>query len=153
MPGLLLFIDFEKAFDSVDWDYLTTSLKAFNFGPEFIKWVKTFYKNVSSCILNNGFFSESFLLERGVRQGDPLSPYLFVTAVEILAIAIRSDSNIRGVKVSDDETKVLAYADDMTATLSDIPSVEGLLVVLHAFERCSGLKMNLKKTNGHVGWG
>ena len=60
MPGLLLFIDFEKAFDSVDWDYLTTSLKAFNFGPEFIKWVKTFYKNVSSCILNNGFFSESF---------------------------------------------------------------------------------------------
>ena len=58
MPGLLLFIDFEKAFDSVDWDYLTTSLKAFNFGPEFIKWVKTFYKNVSSCILNNGFFSE-----------------------------------------------------------------------------------------------
>ena len=75
MPGLLLFIDFEKAFDSVDWDYLIASLKAFNFGPEFIKLVKTFYKNVSSCILNNGFFSESFLLERGVRQGDPLSPY------------------------------------------------------------------------------
>ena len=148
MPSLLLFIDFEKAFDSVDWDYFTTSLKAFNFGPEFIKWVKTFYKNVSSCILNNGFFSESFLLERGVRQGDPLSPYLFVTAVEILAIAIRSDSNIRGVKVGDDVTKVLAYADDMTATLSDIPSVERLLVVLNAFERCSGLKMNLnlKKT-------
>ena len=87
------------------------------------------------------------MLERGVRQGDPLSPYLFVTAVEILAIAIRSDSNIRGIKVGDDETKVLAYADDMTATLSDIPSVERLLVVLNAFERCSGLKMNLKKTN------
>ena len=118
MPGLLLFIDFEKAFDSVEWDYLTASLKAFNFGPEFIKWVKTFYKNVSSCILNNGFFSESFLLERGVRQGDPLSPYLFVAAVEILAIAIRSDSNIRGVKVGDEETKILAYADDMTATVN-----------------------------------
>ena len=146
MPGLLLFIDFEKAFDSVEWDYLTASLKAFNFGPEFIKWVKTFYKNVSSCILNNGFFSESFLLERGVRQGDPLSPYLFVAAVEILAIAIRSDSNIRGVKVGDEETKILAYADDMTATLSDISSLERLLAVLNAFERCSGLKMNFKKT-------
>ena len=58
----------------------------------------------------------------------------------------RSISNIRGVKVGDDETKVLAYADDLTATLSDIPSVERLLAVLNAFERCSGLKMNLKKT-------
>ena len=105
--------------------------------------MKTFYKNVSSCILNNGFFSESFWLERGVRQGDPLSPYLFVAAVEILAIAIRSDSNIRGVKVGDEETKILAYADDMTATLSDISSLERLLAVLNAFERCSGLKMNL----------
>ena len=59
MPGLLLFIDFEKAFDSIEWDYLTASLKAFNFGPEFINWVKTFYKNVSSCILNNVFSSLS----------------------------------------------------------------------------------------------
>ena len=134
-----------QAFDSVEWDYLTASLKAFNFGPEFIKWVKTFYKNVSSCILNNGLFSESFLLERGVRQGDPLSPYLFVAAVEILAIAIRSDSNIRGVKVGDEETKILDYADDTTATLSDISSLERLLAVLNAFERCSGLKMNFKK--------
>ena len=61
-----------------------------------------YYKNVSSCILNNGFFSESFLLQRGMRQGDPLSHYLFVTAVEILAIAIRFDSNIRGIKVGGD---------------------------------------------------
>ena len=81
-----------------------------------------------------------------MRQGDPLSPYLFVAAVEILAIAIRSDSNIRGVKIGDEETKILAYADDMTATLSDISSLERLLAVLNAFERCSGLKMNLKKT-------
>ena len=73
----------EKTFDSIEWDYLTTSLKAFNFGPEFIKWVKTLYKNVSSSIFNNSFFSESFLLERGVRQGDLLLPYLFVIAVEI----------------------------------------------------------------------
>ena len=123
MPGVLLFIDFEKAFDSIEWDYyLTASLEVFNFGPELTKWVKTFYRNVSSCILNNGFCSSSFILGRGVRQGDPLLPYLFVAAVEILAIAIRSDNNIKGIKIGDDETKVLAYADDMTATLSDIPS-------------------------------
>ena len=64
MPSLLLFIDFEKAFDSVEWDYRTASLKAFNFSPEFIKWVKTFYKNVSSCILNNGFFLQVLFVRK-----------------------------------------------------------------------------------------
>ena len=83
IPGLLLFIDFESSFDSIEWDYLTASLKAFNFGPELIKWVNTFYKSVSSCILNNAiFFSGSFLLQRGVRQDDPLSLYLFVTVLK-----------------------------------------------------------------------
>ena len=120
-------------------------LKVFNLGPEFINWFKTFYKNVSSYLLNNGFFSESFWFKRGVRQGHLLSPYLLLTAAEIPAIAIRSDSNIRNIKVGEDETNVLAYADDMTATLSAIPAVERLFSVLNAFERYSGMKMNLKK--------
>ena len=72
--GLMIFIDFHKAFDSLEWDYLYKCLEAFNFGQDFIRWVKTFYKNIESCTLNNGFFSEYFKLERGVRQGDPLSP-------------------------------------------------------------------------------
>jgi len=62
-----------------------------------MRWVKTFYKNIESCTLNNGFFSEYFKLERGVRQGDPLSPYLFVLAIETLAIAIRQNSEIKGI--------------------------------------------------------
>ena len=72
LSGILLFIDFEKAFDSVEWDFLYHSLDVFNFGPNLIRWIKTFYKNVSSCIINNGSFSEPFKLERGVRQGNPL---------------------------------------------------------------------------------
>ena len=59
-----------------------------------------------------------------------ISPYLFVTAVQILARAIRSDSDLRGIKAGEDETKVLAYADDMTATLSDTSSVERLLTTV-----------------------
>ena len=92
MSGLMIFIDFHKAFDSLEWDYLYKCLEAFNFGEDFIRWVKTFYKNIESCTLNSSFFSEYFKLERGVRQGDPLSPYLFVLAIETLATAIRQNS-------------------------------------------------------------
>ena len=71
-------------------------LQLFNFGPDLIRWVNTVYTNIQSCIINNGSCSHYFSIEPGVRQGDPLSPYLFVIAVEILAIAVRSHKNIKG---------------------------------------------------------
>ena len=119
---------------------------SFNFGPSLIKWIQTFYNNLSSCVLNNGFFSSPFQLERGVRQGDPLSPYLFLIAIEIMAISIRKNEQIEGIKIGEDETKYLLYADDMTATLANISSVEKVIQTLDNFEKCSGLKMNLSKT-------
>ena len=54
-PGVLLFIDFEKAFDSIEHNFLYKALERFNFGPSFIKWIQTFHNNLSSCVLNNGF--------------------------------------------------------------------------------------------------
>ena len=133
LSGILLFIDFEKAFDSIEWDFLYQSLEAFNFGPTLIRWIKTFYNNVSSCVINNGLFSEQFKLERGVRQGDPLSPYLFVVAIEILGISLRSNEHIEGIKIDTDEIKTLLYADDMTATLANTSSVEILMQTLNNF--------------------
>ena len=84
--GMLLLLDFEKAFDSIEWDYLNKVLGVYGFGPQFIKWFNVLYKNVSSCVLNNGHFSEFFQLGRSCRQGDPLSPYLFILAIEPLAV-------------------------------------------------------------------
>ena len=62
-PGLMIFIDFQKAFDTIEWCYLQRCLESFNFGPEFIRWVMTFYNNIQSCVINNGITSDYFTLE------------------------------------------------------------------------------------------
>ena len=62
-----------------------------------------------------------------MRQGDPLSPYLFVISVEILAIAVRNNKNIKGIKINGSEVKLLQFADDTTALLSDLNSICALL--------------------------
>ena len=113
IPGLLIFIDFEKAFDSVEWDFLFKCLEAFNFGSDFLHWIKTFYKNVHHCIMNNGTASNYFSLERGVRQRDPLSPYLFIVVVETLAIAIHQNQGIErfSIECHKTKTKVITLAN------------------------------------------
>ena len=148
IPGLMIFIDFQKAFDSLEWNYLLKCLQYFNFGPDFIRWVATFYKNIQSCVINNGITSDYFTLQRGVRQGDPHSPYLVVIAAEVLGIAVRQDKEIKGIRIGKKETKLLQYADDTTAVLSDINSARTLFKLLDDFQKLSGLRVNPIKTEG-----
>ena len=142
IPGLLIFIDFLTAFDSVEWNSLLKCLKALNFGQDFIHWVKLFYKNIQSCVVNNSVATDYFSLKRGVRQGDPLSPYLFIIAVEPLAIATRNNALIKDIKIGDVETKVLQFADDTTVVFSDTDSAHVLFQALGHFEILSDLKVN-----------
>ena len=99
IPGLLLFIDFEKAFDSLEWSFIERTLLYFGFGPSLRKWIQTFYKKVESCVLNNGWASSLIELQRGVRQGCPLLPYLFILSAETLAKVIRFNNEIKGLTI------------------------------------------------------
>ena len=146
--GLLVTIDFQKAFDSLSWDYLFKTLKTFNFGPELMKWIKLCYTDISSCVVNFKQSSAYFSIGRGVRQGDSLSPYLFILAVELMSLKIRNDSEIRGLRYNDEEIKILSYADDTTAILRDELDAQRLFDFLKRFEKLSGLKMNKSKTEG-----
>ena len=124
MTGVLLLIDFEKAFDTVNWQFLQKILKYYNFGEVFIKWVKIIYNNITSTVTNNGFFSAYFKLHRGVRQGCPISAYLFLLVVEILAIMIRNNKNIPGIYVSGKEIKISQLADDTTIILQNSGNIQ-----------------------------
>ena len=146
IDGRMVCIDFKKAFDTVSRDFLFRTLSVFGFGPSFIQWIHTFYKNVSSCVLNNGFATSSFAVERGVRQGDPLSAYLFIIALEVLCVNIRNSNDIRGIKVDNEEIKVSLFADDLTGFLKDDLSLTNFLKLIEDYGTCSGLKVNHEKT-------
>ena len=117
LSGILLAVDFEKAFDTLNFNYLIRILHEFNFGPSFIQWIRVLYENASSCVLNKlpqvVFSTGPFSLGRGVRQGDLLSPYLFIIALEVLAIRIRNDDTIQGFKFGDENgERLVAFGED-----------------------------------------
>ena len=84
IPGVAVFLDFEKAFDSIEWNCIHKCLETFHFGLDLRRWINVFYTDISSCVLNNGYASKHFHLKRGVRQGCPLFGTLFIIAIELL---------------------------------------------------------------------
>ena len=146
IKGLMLATDFKKAFDSVNRRFMFETLSAFDFGPSFISWIRTFYQNITSSVMNNCFSTGPFNILRGVRQGDPLSAYLFIICLEVFAISIRENKNIQGILVDKEEIKLEVFADDVTAFLRNNRSLEVLLHTADLFSKCSGLEINAEKT-------
>ena len=147
IPGMLLLVDFQKAFDSVSWSFLRKCLEYFQFGPDLIRWIKTFYCNANTCILINGQYSSWFPIERGVRQGDPASPYLYLICAEILSIMIRNNNLIKGIKIKERENLLSQFADDTTLCLDGSEqSFNEAVSVLIKFASMSGLEINFEKT-------
>ena len=111
IPGLILLIDFEKAFDSLSLIFLHKALQHLNFGESLRKWASVFYKNITSIVIQSGHLSSFFSISRGCRQGDPLSPYLFIICAEFLATKIRKNEKIKGIRVNDTEFLISQFAD------------------------------------------
>lgn len=124
--GLLLFLDFEKAFDSVEWNFLFKTLETFNFGTNVIHWIKILYENPIFRLKNNGWISRTCQMHRGIRQGCPISALLYLFVAEILSDKIKNNGLINGftVKNSEKEIKNIQHADDMTLSLNNIDSLK-----------------------------
>ena len=114
IPGLLMCIDFEKAFDSLSWKFLYKLLSFFGYSQNFIKWVKLFNTHIKAYVLQCGFLSEEINIEKGCRQGDPISSYLFLLGAEILTRLVLLNPDIDGLRIEEKEFKLIQFADDTT---------------------------------------
>ena len=145
--SILVSLDQEKAFDRVNHTFLFRLLSHFGFGSDFIKWIRTLYAGANMTIIINGYLTEQIELKRGVRQGDPLSPLLYVLCVEVLASQIRASPFIAGFLLPGSGTyfQVRQYADD-TTFVKNLPSLIQVFNVVTIYERRLGAKLNRSKT-------
>ena len=104
------------------------------------------YSDIESAALNNGYSKNWFIPSRGVRQGCPLSPYLFILTAELLSSKIRQDSLINGICVFSSEFKLSQFADDTNLFCSDLKDVEKVLNTVGSYGQFSGLELNITKT-------
>ena len=143
-------IDQSKAFDRVSHEFLFKVLQAFGFGPSFINWIRLLYNNISSVVLANGFTSNSFPVERSVRQGCSLSPMLYVLCIEPFACRIRSDPHISGLTIPgmQESIKIVQYADDNTIIVKSPMEVQKVFTVSELYGLASGAKINREKSCG-----
>ena len=110
---MVVSLDAEKAFDSIEWSYLFAVLEKFGFGQKFISWVQLLYSNPKVSVITNKIRSQFFPILRGTRQGCPLSPLLFALAIEPLSFMLKSLQSIQGIDRMGMEHKVSLYANDL----------------------------------------
>ena len=146
IPGIFASLDFSKAFDTLEWPCIQHALKLFNFGEGLRRWVTVFYSDIESAALNNGFATNWIKPFTGVRQGCPLSPYLFILTAELMSNKIRQSNEVKGIVMFNMEIKLSQFADDTNLLCSDITSVKNALTILESFGEVSGLKLNIEKT-------
>lgn len=143
-----IFLDQEKAYNRVNHDFLYKTMRAFGIGEEFIEWVRTIYSNGTAVLNINGYLSNEIPLNRGVRQGCPLSALLYILVIEVLAIQLRLNPNIIGFKIGGEKIVSTHYSDDATIIIKQNRCFKEVIKELKEYEDASGAKINYDKTNG-----
>uniref|UniRef100_H9GUV3 Reverse transcriptase domain-containing protein n=1 Tax=Anolis carolinensis TaxID=28377 RepID=H9GUV3_ANOCA len=109
----LLSIDAEKAFDNLNWSFIKLLFKEIDIGHQFYNAIEAIYMEQKAKILVNGQYTKEIQINKGTRQGCPLSPLIFIFALEILIRNIRRDNQLKGTKIANYEFKLRAFADDL----------------------------------------
>ena len=130
LPCILIFLDFKKAFDNVNHDFLFQLLKKFQFKDSFIRWIKVLYNNASGKVINNGWVTKKFKIEQGVRQGCPLSALLFLLVADVMTRKIKQNANIKGIQIHNSadatykgkEIVISQLADDTVVFVDSVKS-------------------------------
>ena len=148
--GAIVSSDQEKAFDRVEISFLMKVLGRMGFGPSFRAWIRLLYTDVHSAVVVNGFVTEPFPVTRGVCQGCPLSPLLYVLAMESLACAVRADPKIDGFPLpgGNNVVKLSQYADDTSSFVCSDAALHALFGLFAKYERASGARLNQGKCCG-----
>ena len=152
---LIMFkVDFEKAYDFIDWGYLDEVMGRMGFPTLWRKWIKECIGTATASVLVNGSPTDEFSMGRGLRQGDPLSPFLFLLAAEgfnVLMESLLVNNLFSGYKVGDGNMAIvshLQFADD-TLNLGEKSwaNIRTMRAILILFESLSGLKVNFSKSH------
>ncbi|XDV53672.1 hypothetical protein PO909_022110 [Leuciscus waleckii] len=145
--GIVLCIDLNKAFDRVEHSFIEQTMRRFGFGERILRWISLLYNNAKSCVKVNGVLTDSFPLERSVRQGCPLSALLYSITAEPLATLIKKDKEIRGIPIPHGRMSLIhQYADDTTFTVRDIESINKIMKHMETYGKASGAKINIDKS-------
>lgn len=121
--ALLLAIDIQRAFDEIHHEAIWYILDYFNFGPNFIKAIKTCYKRTTCAILSNGWMSDFFRTYVGVRQGDALSCFVFLAVMQVLCILLENNNLIDTILINDIKKFFGLYADDVWNVICNKPDL------------------------------
>jgi len=151
-PTFIFKVDFEKAYDSVSWEFLQNMMRRMGFTDRWRKWIDGCLKSATVSVLINGSPSQQFSMKRGLRQGDPLAPFLFLIVAQGFAELMENAARLQlfeGVKVGrlNVEVSHLQFADDtLVIGKSTLNNVLVIKSILRWFELCSGLKVNFHKS-------